>query len=126
MKQCLILLIMMIYGVTSSGMSVKLHYCCGELDGITFISKHSKGCAEGHETMTEGCCSDQQIAAKLEGDHKHAQTILIEKIVQLPVDDLTNFTYPINLVATNEGVNTSLVVQRTSIPIYLKNNVFRL
>jgi hypothetical protein len=126
MKRCFILLMMLIYGVTSSGMSVKLHYCCGELDGITFISKHSNGCAEGHETMTEGCCSDQQLAAKLDGDHKHSQLIIVQKLVEHAAYQLPRFVHPVNISTTDNEVNTSLLLPRTSVPIYLKNSVFRL
>ena len=52
----IILFFVLIYSVTSTGLSVKAHYCCGELKSVSLFTPRS--CC-GKSEKSKGCCHDE-------------------------------------------------------------------
>ena len=70
MKKILVLLLLMVYGLSSIGMTLHLHYCCGKLDKIQLSPVAGKHCGNGRQTLApKSCCDDKEISLKLKSDY---------------------------------------------------------
>jgi len=69
-KKLIIVLLIAVYGVSSSGMTVYVHYCCGKLDKIDLSDSNNKKCPLHFEASTKGCCDGKQIEIKIKSDHQ--------------------------------------------------------
>jgi len=64
MKKIAIILLMLLYAGVSSGISLRLHYCMGDLVDAAWVDKGEVSCGrcgmEQTEGTTKGCCSTEQ------------------------------------------------------------------
>jgi hypothetical protein len=74
MRRSAAIIVMIIYGVLSIGVHMHLHYCCGKLSDISFIT--AQGCDHENESESESCCkksdhccSYADISLKLDESH---------------------------------------------------------
>ena len=74
MKKIVSILLLLVYGLSSSGMTVQFHYCCGKLKNIKLSSVTEKQCGMKHSFGKKPCCDDRQIELKLKSDQKAEQT----------------------------------------------------
>lgn len=82
----------MVYSLSSFGFQVKLHYCDGVLNSITWFGNSPNcGCDE-EEEAEEACCEDEQFYFKLATDQVKTISVSLEKI---PV-----IVFPMNLFHT--------------------------
>jgi hypothetical protein len=68
MKKFLVILLLMVYGASSSGMTLHLHYCCGKLDKIDFTPAQAKPCGtdiKDHEMGSKSCCDNKQVSLQV-------------------------------------------------------------
>lgn len=137
MKKAFIILIMLVYGLSATGMSVSLHFCCGKLDGITISSQkkkscnpfqEEKSCAKSHDSFSkERCCDDKHLEFKLKSDQEpSAKWIHAYKQLTAPAISTPSIIFwqpqhlPVNELATGPPLATS------SLPLFIKNRVFRI
>lgn len=80
MKKFLVILLLLVYGFSSSGMTVNLHYCCGKLKSISWSSAPEKGCGSDHKMGSKPCCETKQISGKEHGDQE-VQPFVSKKLV---------------------------------------------
>lgn len=128
MKKQFIIVLMLIYGLSSSGMTISLHYCCGKLDGVSFMAKEGNTCKMGNHEKKPGCCADKQISASFHADQQAASKWVqsSKQIVTLPAEQ------PVHTSFKDYIVTNALLARGTpgdhllSIPIFLKNCVFRI
>jgi hypothetical protein len=73
LKKLVVILLLMIYGVSSSGMTIQFHYCCGKLKSVQLSTVTKKQCGMKHSKLSKPCCSDKQVELKLKGDQKTEQ-----------------------------------------------------
>lgn len=66
----LIILLMLVYGVSSSGMTLHIHYCCGEIDRIDVAPVEKDNCDKGHNKPMKNCCDEKQLPFKIKSDQK--------------------------------------------------------
>lgn len=64
----------MIYGFSSMGMSLSLHYCCGKLKNIEWSSAKEKKCGMDHKMGSEKCCDSKYLEHKGNQPHDFAKT----------------------------------------------------
>ena len=77
MKKLLALVLLMGYGLSSIGMTVHLHYCCGKLDKIQFSAPSKKHCGNKHEHISgKSCCDDKEISIKLKSDYNSEKQLI--------------------------------------------------
>ena len=130
MKKLTILLLMCVYGLSSSGMSITVHYCMSQLVGWEVSGKTSTlacpNCGmkkKGHK----GCCHDEKKGIKTEKDQKNVESFLnlIKVSVALSNTDYSAFTSNC-LSNTIKGLPFSNAPPNTQkVPIYIYNCVFR-
>ena len=68
-------MLLLVYGFSSSGMTMNLHYCCGKLKSISWSSVPGKGCGKDHKMGSKPCCETKQIGSKEKGDQENPQFI---------------------------------------------------
>lgn len=75
MKKFLVIVLLLLYGASSFGMSMHLHFCCGKLKNIDFTAPKPKPCHTGkmHTMVGKPCCNDKEINLKIKGEQTPAK-----------------------------------------------------
>jgi len=75
MKKLLVILLLIIYGTSSFGMTVHFHYCCGKLKTVDFTPPKDNHCEKGKsQQMGERpCCENKQVDMKVSGEQDFAK-----------------------------------------------------
>lgn len=69
MKKLLVILLLMVYGTASFGMTLHIHYCCGKLKSVDFTPPKEKDCAMGKANISsKKCCDNKQVELKLQSE----------------------------------------------------------
>jgi hypothetical protein len=124
-KKLFIILIMLVYGVSSSGMSITLHYCCNKLDSVSFTA-HSKSCEMGDRSKKSSCCSDKQISTKAIADQEAAKWVQsLNSTVAVPVSTPAFINFASCKVSV-QRLARGTPFKISSVPIFIKNSVFRI
>lgn len=71
----LIILLLLVYGFSSTGMSINLHYCCGKLKSVDWAPAPEKDCGSKHKMGSKPCCETKQISSKQKSEQEHAQLL---------------------------------------------------
>src|SRR4051812_8247477 len=76
MKKFFAVILFLVYGLSSSGMTLHLHYCCGKLKNVqlTPVEKKHCGTAKQH-SVSKPCCNEKEISLKLKGDYDSAKIL---------------------------------------------------
>lgn len=127
LKRIPILLILMVYLVTSTGFAFNRHYCGKKVANVSLVK--SKTCCKksGKVKTAMKCCKDEQVAIKI--DSKHVKT---DKIAQapltLPVLLERAFPFIFSAFPADEPKDICLIrpPAQPAAPIFLKNQVFRI
>ena len=127
MKKLFIIVLMLVYGLSSSGMTINLHYCCGKLDGVSFTGKKEKTCKMGNHIKKSGCCNDKQISAPLNFEQQAATKWVqsTKQTIAVPVHHVLNTSFKDYIVSTNR-LARGTPEHLPSIPLFIKNCVFRI
>ena len=126
MKKILAILIMLMYGFSSTGMTISLHYCCGKLKSIDWTVPKHKNC--GHQKNMGGkpCCETKLVSLKDKSDQDVLDFVL--KPVPADVAEPKVFTEPVSL-KPREGLLTPEVFAPPPLfplPLYISHRVFRI
>lgn len=132
MKRFFAAILALIYLATSTGATLHLHYCMGELARINFSGLKTQECPYCGMIKTEdsskGCCKDEQKQVKLSKDQivtslankviGTAPVALPEIFIEIPVTFLVKIaeSHPLSNSPPDSG----------GIPIYLQNCNFRI
>ena len=118
---------MLVYGLSSTGATVHLHYCCGKLDDISFSHNAKKGCAADKAVGKKSCCDNKHIELKLKADQEAAaKWVHSYKAFDTPVFITASYAFfirqhkPVNEYATGPPLAAS------PLPLFIKNRVFRI
>jgi hypothetical protein len=75
----------MIYGLSSTGMIVNFHYCCGKLKKVEFSSAQVECGMKMKHGSSKKCCDSKQLELKVKADQKITESASpLFKIVALP------------------------------------------
>lgn len=115
------------YILIISGVTVNLHFCCGNLKTISFSStSNESSCCKSKKT-TKGCCHDTTILIKVKEKYFGGDTIKI-RLAQFDGIDLVSsqhYFYVFKILKSDEiVVDYHSPPPNYKTPIYLKNNVF--
>jgi hypothetical protein len=81
MKRLAAFILLLLYFATSTGATMSLHFCMGEMSNITLKGREDQQCRkcgmEKTATDLAGCCQDQHQFIKLDDDQK-SDTINLE------------------------------------------------
>ena len=124
----MLLVLLLVYGLSSTGASLYLHFCCGKLDEVSFTVPHKDGC-NGEEAEWGGaCCNNIAIDLKLDADqHPTAKwTPAFTEPVALAAS-LPTWIAPASLpLFTSAPWAHAPPGSPPSIPAYIQNCVFRI
>ncbi|RYG39925.1 MAG: hypothetical protein EOO01_28525 [Chitinophagaceae bacterium] len=72
MKKIIVILLCLIYGFTTMGATIHLHYCMNEFVGWDLVHGHKdKECDKcGMKEDKSGCCKDEHKQVKLKTEHQ--------------------------------------------------------
>ena len=115
------------YILIISGVSVNLHFCCGNLKTISFSTvSNENSCCKSNKS-TKDCCHDTTAFIKVKEKHYPSDTIKIRLAYFDSIDLVSNqhvyFAYRI-IDSENLIVNFHSPPPKHKTPIYLKNSVF--
>ena len=126
LKKLAIVIIMMVYGLSSTGAIVHLDYCCGKLSNISLSPVEKKdGC---HKDKMEGksCCDSKQLQLSVKGEQEILQKAGHVTIASLP----PYFLNEVNLFFNGaKAVNTSSngpPLYFSSPPLFVQHCIFRI
>ena len=71
MKKLVVILVTLIYGLSSTGAIVNLDYCCGKLANISLLPVEKNDCDDGC-MKASSCCDSKQIFLKVKGEQEVA------------------------------------------------------
>ena len=74
MKKLLAFILIMVYGLSSTGMTVHFHYCCGKLDKVSLEPVKGK-CELSTNHKSKPCCDSKQVTLKLKGEQQGAKWV---------------------------------------------------
>lgn len=116
----------MLFGISSSGATVQLHYCCGKLKSISFGSIAEKDCGMQGKMGSKPCCETKSVSAKEQSNDHEVYTIALG--VKAPVEPLVLEQVAPELFIAEEPVNTPVIQSSPPLikDISLLNCVFRI
>jgi hypothetical protein len=125
MKKLLVIFLMLVYGLSSTGATLYLHYCCGKLDNISFSSTGKKNCPANAVTA-KGCCDSKHVELKVKGDQEPAaKWILTQTELSILVGTVSYLLVP-SLKVPVHAYATGPPVVNASVPLFISNCVFRI
>lgn len=77
MKKFFAAIVLLVYGLSSSGMTLHLRYCCGKLRNVQLSPVEKKPCVPGMKhSISKPCCDEKEISLKLKGDYNAAKIVM--------------------------------------------------
>ena len=127
MKKYIVVFLMLVYTLPSTGASLHLHFCCGKLDDVSFSVKHKAGCTEQASEDT-ACCNNVALDLKIDADQEPLAKLMVKPSVA-PVIPLTTHHWQVALPATiayTANKSNGPPLAKAQLPVYIKNCVFRI
>ena len=131
MKKLVVSILAVLYLATSSGATIYLHYCMGEIASSSFWENHGKTCSkcgmEKEESRNTGCCKDESQWIKI-ADDQQASTIHFD-ISKIQSESINFYFFDRNIFAPQKTINRtySKAPQRSSgLAVFLLNCIFRI
>lgn len=126
MKRVVVIVLMLVYGLSSTGATVHLHFCCGKLDNISFNSTHQISCSKKF-VADKRCCDTKHVELKVKADQEPGLkwVSLHKDFIKLPfISSYYEFTStretPVNEYPTGPPLNAS------AIPLFIQHCVYRI
>ena len=96
------------YGVTTVGATVHLHFCMDKFVGWDF--SHNEGfickkCGMKETSTKKSCCKDELKQLKIDTDHQKSTVAAFVSLLQSPVINYSPFIYEIVLTDINSKSN---------------------
>ncbi len=126
MKKLLLVLMIMVYGFSSTGATVQLHYCCGKLLNITWGSVEEKDCGMQEKMGSKPCCETKSVSAKDKDQDQEFYTLTPG--AKIAIEPLTFFSNLQPLPGNNTFIAERIVHSPPllSSSIFILNCVFRI
>ena len=126
MKKLLAISLLMIYGLSSFGITVNFHYCCGKLKTIKISNVKTKSCGMEKKMAGKACCGDKIFELKVKTDYNTQTSCTLSPLspVILPV------YYPEQIFNTQYSILNTQYLQPPSLgsppPLYILHCVYRI
>jgi hypothetical protein len=116
----------MLYGVSSSGMTLYVHYCCDKIEKIDLAPIKENGCDMGHKKPMKNCCEIKGISFKITVDQKSENSAeLLIRSFQIEKMILNTGVTKISLPRVEKiGFTDSSPPYNLSAPVYILHCVF--
>lgn len=132
MKKFITAILAVLYLTTSSGAVIHMHYCMGDLAEWGLSHSDSKTCSncgmEKDLSKNKGCCKDEHKIVKDDSAQKITESNL--QLMQLVTVALPTSFIELPQIAltsvTEENPNSNAPPRTQSVPVYIRNCVFRI
>jgi hypothetical protein len=74
MKKLVAIVLLLVYGLSSSGMTLQFNYCCGKLKSVKLTPVKDSECGMAHSMGSKKCCDSKQLELKIKADQKLEQS----------------------------------------------------
>lgn len=126
MKKLIVLLVIMVYGLTSTGAIVHLDYCCGKLANISLSTSPMEDCKDDG-MKANSCCDSKHVILKVKGEQEVAvKWMNTQKQSAFPIafvhdqHEVTTSFKPSNEFSTGPPAPDSQV------PLFIQHCLFRI
>lgn len=128
-KKLTVLILALLYIVTTSGVTINMHYCMGEFVQMNFSHNKDNNCSNCgmKETESKGCCENEQKILKIDKEQK------VTIAAQLPIATyyvliLTFFeiTYGHFTALVKEHTHITALLRGRNLPLFIINCVLRI
>ena len=128
LKKLAIVIIMMVYGLSSTGAIVHLDYCCGKLSDISLSLPHEKKKDDSHKDKMEGkgCCDSKQLQLSVKGEQEIVQKAADVTTVSLPPYSLNEVYFFFNGLKEVKTFSNGPPLYFSSPPLFLQHCLFRI
>ena len=77
MKKILVICLLLVYGGSTSGMTLHFHYCCGKLKKVDLTPPEAGKCgkAQHREMAGRPCCDSKQVHIKIQSDQNPSKVL---------------------------------------------------
>jgi len=124
LKKLVVILLIMVYGLSSSGMTIQFHYCCGKLKSIGLTSVSEQQCGMKHSMQNKRCCDDKQVELKLKGEQKTEQAKIVFFTPDLP--KRVEYSFEPQFVSSTAIVPEIFAPPPLGNPLYILHSVYRI
>ncbi|HRI47423.1 MAG TPA: hypothetical protein PK559_10005 [Ignavibacteriaceae bacterium] len=127
MKKISITLFLLLYFLSTTGLTLVTHYCGGEVDSISLfrVAGDDDPCGCEGNSCCDPCCEDEVLNIKINDSHLSDIKVIKEfapsKLASLDESFYSNF-YSLFEIQTVHKQN----INSNSPPLYLQNSVFQI
>ena len=125
MKKLLAILIMLMYGFSSTGMTISLHYCCGKLKSIDWTVPKHKSCDHQQKMAGKPCCETKLISYKDKSD-QDASGFILKPAPAVFIAPQINCDQMVKQEDRWYIPEVFASPPHLSLPLYISNRVFRI
>lgn len=122
------ILLAVLYTITVAGFALNLHYCGNEVASVK-INAPAKSCVKPMAKSKMNCCKDSKIDVKVKDDHEAQQTSFLARIfaVEIPKLPFEDFIFSAQRALIEHFFDRGPPdIPFESIPVFLKNCIFRI
>ena len=126
MKKLVVILIALVYGLSSTGAIVNLDYCCGKLANISLLPVEKKDCKDDC-LKPKSCCDSKQIFLKVKGEQEvAAKWVSSQKQSTTSIIIITGTSELVTTFKPISRFSTGPPVYNSSVPLFIQNSFFRI
>ena len=116
----------MLYTVSSTGMTLQFHYCCGKLKNIE-VSAHpvKEDCGKKHKMGSKACCETKEVKSDKDDFYSLSEYKLI-KLAPAIAPKTWSVEKPVFGKTVSSGSVAANAPPPPSTPLFILNRVFRI
>ena len=127
MKKLVVILITLVYGLSSTGAIVNLDYCCGKLADISLFPVENKDCKDGCGMKATSCCDSKQLYLKVKGEQEvAAKWVSSQKQSPTSIPILPGTSDVVTIFKATNKFATGPPEYISSVPLFIQNCLFRI
>jgi hypothetical protein len=130
MKKLAVVILACIYLVVSTGATIHLHYCMGELVEVSLTPKTAGECSKcgmmkDKSNSGKGCCNDEQQTIKLYSDQKTTASVLLipPPLIALPIEHIIT-EIPLLSPITEMQPAANAPPRSSKVALHIRNSIF--
>ena len=128
MKKLAIVLLTVVYMLSTVGVAVSQFYCCSKLKSVAFSLNGSENNTSKKEIKEDGCCKTTQQYIKIKDVHLYADAVFSPAkhflILHTGFPALDLIAFEKQQAVISNSINAPPLI--TTNPVYILNRVFRI
>jgi hypothetical protein len=126
-KKLAIIIILVVYGLSSTGAIVHLDYCCGKLSNISLSPvKNKKDNCHKDKMDGKSCCDSKQLSLSIKGEQETLQKAANFSPISLPALSIQEVYYFFNNEREVKSFSNGPPLIFSSPPLFVQNCNFRI